>query len=134
MKRMMLLLQRSPEQETALRQLMDEQQSKDSPNFHKWLTPQQFGQQFGPAGADVQAITDWLTSQGFHDIRADNGHLTIEFSGDVGQVRKSFRTEIHQYLVNGEMRQQTTAIQRFPRLWLPSWQTSFPLTISRKNP
>ena len=32
MKRMMLVLQRSPEQETALQQLMDEQLSKDSPN------------------------------------------------------------------------------------------------------
>jgi len=119
MKRMMLLLQRSPEQETALRQLMDEQQSKDSPNFHKWLTPQQFGQQFGPADSDIQAITDWLTSQGFHDIRADNGHLTIEFSGDVGQVRKSFHTEIHQYLVNGEMRQANASDPQIPAALAP---------------
>ncbi len=119
MKRMMLLLQRSPEQETALRQLMDEQQSKDSANFHKWLTPQQFGQQFGPADADVQAITDWLTSQGFHDIRADNGHLTIEFSGDVGQVRKSFHTEIHQYFVNGEKRQANSGDPQIPAALAP---------------
>ena len=119
MKRMMLLLQRSPEQETALRQLMDEQQSKDSPNFHKWLTPQQFGQQFGPADADVQAITDWLTSQGFHDVRADNGRLTIEFSGDAGQVRKSFHTEIHHYLVNGEMRQANASEPQIPAALAP---------------
>jgi len=119
MKRMMLLLQRSPEQQTALRQLMDEQQSKDSPNFHKWLTPQQFGQQFGAADSDIQAITGWLTSQGFHDIRADNGHLTIEFSGDVGQVRKSFHTEIHQYLVNGEMRQANASDPQIPAALAP---------------
>ncbi len=119
MKRMMLLLQRSPEQETALRQLMDEQQSKDSPNFHKWLTPQQFGQQFGPADSDIQAITGWLTSQGFHDIRADNGRLTIEFSGDVGQVRKSFHTEIHQYFVNGEMRQANASDPQIPAALAP---------------
>jgi trimeric autotransporter adhesin len=94
MKRMMLVLQRSPEQEAALRQLMDEQLSKDSPNYHKWLTPQQFGQQFGPAEADIQTITDWLTRQGFQQINVGAGRTAIEFSGNVGQVRKEFHTEI----------------------------------------
>jgi subtilase family serine protease len=105
MKRMMLVLQRSPAQEAALRQLMDEQLSKDSPNFHKWLTPQQFGQQFGPADADIQTITDWLTRQGFQQIKVGTGRTAIEFSGNVGQVRNAFHTEIHQFNVNGEARQ-----------------------------
>ena len=37
---------------------------KSSPNYHMWLTPEQFGQQFGPADADIQAVTDWLTVAG----------------------------------------------------------------------
>jgi hypothetical protein len=45
--RMLLLLQRSPDQESALLQLLDDQQSKASSNYHKWVTPTQFGQQFG---------------------------------------------------------------------------------------
>ena len=102
MNRMLLLLQRSPEQEAALQRLMNEQLSKDSPNFHKWLTPQQFGAQFGPADADIQTVTDWLTRQGFHDLKVGAGRTTIEFSGNVGQVRNAFHTEIHQLSVNGE--------------------------------
>src|ERR1700726_4650569 len=47
--RILLLLQRSAEQEAALRQLMEQQQAKNSTNYHAWLTPQQFGTQFGPA-------------------------------------------------------------------------------------
>src|SRR6202790_612516 len=90
MKRMMLLLQRSVEQETALRQLMDEQLSKDSPNFHKWLTPGQFGQQFGPADADIQTITDWLTRQGFQEIKVETGTKTSHFLGNVGQDGTTF--------------------------------------------
>src|SRR5260370_4421565 len=39
MKRMMLVLQRTPEQQAPLSQLMNEQLSKDSLHFHKWLTP-----------------------------------------------------------------------------------------------
>jgi len=114
MKRMMLLLQRSPAQETALRQLMDEQLSKESPNFHKWLTPQQFGQQFGPADADIQTITDWLTRQGFQQIKVGAGRTAIEFSGNVGQVRNAFHTEIHQFKVNGEARQANVSDPQIP--------------------
>jgi subtilase family serine protease len=100
--RILLVLQRSAEQEAALRQLMEEQQSKNSPNYHAWLTPEQFGKQFGPADADVQAVTDWLSSHGFQNIKVSKGKTVVEFSGNVGQVRKAFGTEIHKFNVNGE--------------------------------
>jgi len=48
MKRMLLVLKRSPEQESALLSLLDGQQDKHSPNYHKWLTPKEFGTRFGP--------------------------------------------------------------------------------------
>ena len=57
MKRMLLVLKRSDEQEATLRKLLDDQQDKHSPNYHKWLTPGKFGQQFGPTDADMQTIT-----------------------------------------------------------------------------
>ncbi|MGA8767559.1 MAG: protease pro-enzyme activation domain-containing protein, partial [Candidatus Acidiferrales bacterium] len=49
MQRMLLVLKRGPDQEAALDALMEQQQDASSPNFHKWLTPAQFGQQFGPS-------------------------------------------------------------------------------------
>src|SRR3979490_1827817 len=100
--RILLLLQRSAEQEAALRQLMEEQQSKNSPTYHAWLTPEDFGKRFGPADADVQAVTDWLSSHGFQNIKVAKGKTVVEFSGNVGQVRNAFATEIHSYDVRGE--------------------------------
>jgi subtilase family serine protease len=100
--RILLLLQRSPKQEAALRQLMEEQQSKNSPNYHAWLTPEDFGKKFGPADTDVQAVTDWLTAHGFQNIKVSKGKTTVEFSGNVGQVRNAFGTEIHKLNVRGE--------------------------------
>src|SRR6266478_9127638 len=100
--RILLVLQRSAEQEATLRQLMEEQQSKNSTNYHAWLTPEQFGQQFGPADTDVQAVTDWLTSRGFQNLEVAKGKTVVEFSGNVGQVRNAFGTEIHKYNVNGK--------------------------------
>jgi hypothetical protein len=119
MKRMMLVLQRSPEQQAALSKLMDEQLSKDSPNFHKWLTPEQFGKQFGPADADIQAVTDWLTRQGFQQIKVGAGRTAIEFSGNVGQVRKAFHTEIHRFTVNGQARQANVNDPQIPAAMTP---------------
>src|SRR6267154_1187747 len=102
MSRILLLLQRSAEQEAALQQLMNEQQAKGSANYHVWLTPEDFGKKFGPADADVQAVTDWLTSRGFQNLKVAKGRTAVEFSGNVGQVRKAFGTEIRNFNVKGE--------------------------------
>jgi hypothetical protein len=67
-----------------------------------WFTPVQFGRQFGPADADIQAVTDWLASQGFQVNRVAAGRAVIEFSGTAGAVRQALHTEIHKYVVNGE--------------------------------
>ena len=103
MNHMLLVLQRSPQQETALRNLIDAQQVKSSPNYHAWLTPQQFGQQFGVADADIQKVADWLSQKGFTEIKASNGSMFIEFSGTAGLVRSAFHTEIHNVMVNGQL-------------------------------
>ena len=102
MTRMLLLLERSTEQEMALRQLIDAQHTKGSGSYHAWLTPAQFGKQYGPSDADVQAVTDWLTKQGFQVGKVAAGRTVIEFSGTAGQVKSAFHTEIHRYVANGQ--------------------------------
>ncbi len=101
MNRMLLVLRRSPEQEAALEQLLDQQQDRTSPNYHQWLTPQQFGQQYGPADQDIQTVTSWLQSHGFQVARISNGRTVIEFSGTAGKVQEALHTTIHQYAVPG---------------------------------
>jgi hypothetical protein len=100
--RMLLLLQRSPEQESSLLRLLDGQQSKFSTNYQRWLTPDDFGKQYGVTDSDLQTITQWLSSQGFVDIKVGPGRTVVEFSGNVGQVRNTFHTEIHEYEVGGK--------------------------------
>ncbi len=117
--RMLLVLQRSPGQETALRQLLDQQQDKTSANYHAWLTPAQFGAQFGPADADVQAVTGWLQSHGFQNVKVGAGRTTIEFSGNVGQVRNAFHTDVHQFLVHGEQHMANVSDPQIPAALAP---------------
>jgi Pro-kumamolisin, activation domain/Bacterial Ig-like domain (group 3) len=100
--RMLLVLQRGPEQQAALDSLMEEQQVPSSSDYHKWLTPAEFGQMFGPSDADIATITNWLTSQGFQVDKVGAGRTAIEFSGTAGQVRTAFHTSLHKYVVNGK--------------------------------
>jgi subtilase family serine protease len=101
MDRILLLLRRSDEQEAALQSLLESQQDKSSPNYHRWLAPEEFGKEFGPSDEDIRAVTDWLSSQGFHDVRVASGRNVIEFSGNAAQVRQAFLTPIENYAVNG---------------------------------
>ncbi len=117
--RMLLLLKRSPDQEASLRQLLDQQQDKTSSNYHAWLTPAQFGTQFGPADADIQAVTGWLQSHGFQNVKVGAGRTTIEFSGNVGQVRNAFHTDIHSFLVHGEQHVANVSNPQIPEALAP---------------
>ena len=119
MERMLLVLKRSAAQETALDALLDQQQDKSSPNYHQWLTPQQFGQQFGPADQDIQTITSWLQSHGFAVNRVSNGRTVIEFSGTADEVRQAFHTEIHRYNVNGEDHWANSSDPQIPTALMP---------------
>ena len=100
--RMQLVLQRSPDQETALRQLIAQMHAPGSPNYHQWLTPDQFGAQFGSSDQDIASIESWLGSHGFAVSKVNPGKGTLEFSGSVAQLREAFHTQIHKYVVNGE--------------------------------
>jgi hypothetical protein len=119
MERILLVLQRGADQESALRQLLDDQQVKSSPRYHQWLTPEQFGQQFGPADADIQAVTGWLTTQGFEVNHVAAGRTVIEFSGTAGLVRQVLGTEIHRFRVNGEDYWANTSDPQIPAALAP---------------
>ena len=119
MKRMLLVLKRSPEQEAALEKLLDEQQNKTTPSHHQWLTPEQFGQQFGPSDADLQTITAWLQSHGF-EVAWTKGRTVLEFSGSASQVKEAFHTSIHKYLVNGERHWANASDPQIPAALAPA--------------
>jgi subtilase family serine protease len=101
MDHMFIQLQRPATEETALRQLIDQLHDPNSPNFHRWLTPDQFGAQFGPAASDVQQVTNWLQGRGFRVNLVYPSGMLIDFSGSAGQVAAAFRTEIHNVAARG---------------------------------
>jgi hypothetical protein len=112
--RMLLVLQRSPEQESALKLRLEQLQDKSSSNYHAWLTPELFGQQFGPVDQDIQSVTSWLLSHGLQVSHVAKGRMIIEFSGTAGQVKEAFHTEIHRYEVDGKEHWANSADPQIP--------------------
>jgi subtilase family serine protease len=101
MEHMLIHLQRPATEEAALRQLIDQLHDPNSPNFRRWLTPDQFGARFGPAASDIQQVTQWLQGRGFQVNLVYPSGMTIDFSGNAGQVVAAFRTEIHNVAARG---------------------------------
>jgi hypothetical protein len=132
--RMLLVLKRSPAQESALKQLLDEQQDKSSPNYHKWLTPEQFGRRFGPSDQDIQTVTLWLESQGFQVAQVANGRTSIEFSGTASQVQNAFHTAIHKYVVNAKEHWANANDPQIPAALTPVVAGIATLNTFRKRP
>ncbi len=117
--RMQLVLQRSPGQEIALRQFLGSLQDTNSAQYRKWLTPDQFGAQYGVADADIQTVSTWLASEGFKVTKVNKAKTVIEFSGSIGQVQTAFHTQIHNFTVNGEQHLANVSNPQIPAALAP---------------
>src|ERR1017187_7590182 len=99
---LILVLSRSPEQQTAFDKFVAGQYDPNSPDFHQWLTPEQVGENFGPSQTDIATVTNWLTGHGFTVAEVTKDRVAIRFSGKASQVENTFHTEIHNLSVKGE--------------------------------
>ena len=117
--RMLIVLKRSPQQEAALQRLLEDQQDIHSTAYHQWLTPQQFGERFGPSNADIGAVTQWLNASGFQVSQISKSRVFVEFSGSASQVKQAFGTPIHSFVVDGEQHWANVADPSVPAALAP---------------
>ncbi len=89
-------------QQAALNQLLIDQQNPSSPRYHQWLTPEQFGAQFGLSSQDLAKVSAWLTSQGLTITSTSRSNTFIRVSGSVAQIQQALGTSIHSLVSNGE--------------------------------
>jgi hypothetical protein len=92
-----LVFSRSAQQEAALQALLVAQQNPASPQYHQWLTPDQYAAQFGVAASDIAAAESWLQQQGFSIDAVSRSHNRIAFSGTAAQAASAFGAPIHNF-------------------------------------
>ena len=119
MQRMILTLRLRPGTEADLQRLLVEQQDPASPNFHRWLTPAQFGARFGATSADIARTTAWLAAHGLTVERIAQGRTWIDFSGTAADVGGAFRTEIHDFVVARRRHHANVSDPTLPRALAP---------------
>jgi subtilase family serine protease len=101
-------------QESAIKLLLAQQQDRKSPNYHKWITAEQYADRFGLSENDMQQLVAWLSAQGFTMIEPAHGRNWISFTGTAAQVENAFRTEIHNFNVKGELHYANATAPQIP--------------------
>ncbi|HEY1206350.1 MAG TPA: protease pro-enzyme activation domain-containing protein [Bryobacteraceae bacterium] len=101
-------------QQADLDQLAEAQQNPSSPQFHQWLTPEQYADRFGLSVSDLNRITAWLQRMGFTEVQAGRGRTFVTMSGTAAIVRYAFQAPIHHYRVNGTLHYANAAEPALP--------------------
>ena len=89
-------------QTDVLAALISAQQDPQSPDYHRWLTPDEFAARFAPAVEDYRAVADWLQHEGF-TLRPMVSTVRIDFSGTVRDVEQTFSVHMNHYSHRGHM-------------------------------
>jgi kumamolisin len=87
----------TPPNMAAEEQFLQELQTKSSPNFHKFLTADEWNARFSPSVQDEQAVVDWATSQGLTISHRYPNRLTITLEGNTATIEKAFGLQINNY-------------------------------------
>ncbi|MGA7342423.1 MAG: Ig-like domain repeat protein [Terracidiphilus sp.] len=132
--RMLLMLNRPPERESALQQFLQAAHTRGSAGYHRWLTPDEFGRRFGPTDADLQTVSAWLTAHGFLVTKIAKSRQFIEFSGTAGALRTAFHSEIHQYEIDGDTHYANSSDLKIPAALAPLVKGVSPLNDFRAKP
>ncbi len=103
MEHMLLTLLPDAAQQDALSQLLDAQHNPDSPYYHQWLTPEQYGERFGVSEADAAQVAGWLQDHGMEVEEVTAGRRSVIFSGGAAQVESAFHTQIHAYKIGNTL-------------------------------
>ncbi len=131
---LILLLRRSPQRERALDQLLGELEDPKSPNYHHWLTADEFGQRFGASPGDIDTIAAWLRAHGFRMNYIYPSAMLIDFSGTAGSILDAFHTEIRSLSVNGKTYFANMSDPHIPAALSPALEGVVSLNDFRPHP
>jgi subtilase family serine protease len=113
------VLSRGPEQQAQFEQLLSDQQNPDSSRYHQWLTPQQVGEQYGPTQHDLDALREWLSSQGLTVREVAPSGMFVHVSGAASSMGFALGTEFHYFQHNGTRQMSATEEPAIPAALAP---------------
>ena len=88
--------------ENQLDQLVKQQYTKNHPNFHKWITQDQFNAQFSPTAQEMNAVQNWLNSHNLSTVSVAENNFFVRVQGTVDDIEKAFHVQINNFSLNGQ--------------------------------
>jgi len=79
------------------RQFLQELGTKGSPEFHHFLTAEEWSKRFDPSPEDEQAVVDWAKSQGLNVTHRFPNRLIVDVEGPVSTIEKAFGLTMNVY-------------------------------------
>ena len=132
--RIVLNFQPTAAQQADLASLLQQQQDPASPNFHQWLTPEQYADRFGVGAADMAQVVSWLQSQGFQVVEQARSRTYVAFRGTASQAAAALHTQIHLYQLNGRTHYANASEPSVPAALAPMVQAIHGLNDFRPRP
>jgi MYXO-CTERM domain-containing protein len=92
----------TPEQRADRDALLAAQVDRKSPQYRRWLTPEQYAARFGAKTEVVERTKSWLAEQGLEVHSTSRTGSRVIFSGTVAQLERAFQTQMRRYQISGE--------------------------------
>ncbi|HVV77715.1 MAG TPA: protease pro-enzyme activation domain-containing protein [Mycobacteriales bacterium] len=87
--------------QAALSRYVDSVYQPHSASFHRFLSPQDFGERFGAPAQEIGTVTRVLQRLGLHVTAPAANHLYVEANGPVSLLESVFGTALHSFTVSG---------------------------------
>src|SRR5277367_1072563 len=91
--------------QTTLTQLLGDLYDPTSPGYHRYLTPDQFTERFGPTTAEYQAVVAFAKSSHLTIRGAYPNRTMLSVEGTVADIENAFHINLHYYQHPTENRQ-----------------------------
>jgi subtilase family serine protease len=89
--------------------LVEQQKQKNSPNYHSWISQDQFNSDYGPTQQEVNAVGNFLSAHNLTVVSVAENNMYIKVQGDAASIQKAFNVNIHKYSLNGASYRSNTA-------------------------
>jgi subtilase family serine protease len=83
--------------QTNLASFLDQLYDPTSPNWHRFLTVEQFTEQFGPTTNDFELVANFAKKSGFTITGKPTNRMLLQVNATVGQIESAFNIHLNQY-------------------------------------
>jgi subtilase family serine protease len=74
---------------------------KNSPNYHHFLTREQYRSKFAPRAKDAGTVRNYLAANSLNVTSIESNNHYLIARGQIGNVQKAFNVQINRVMVNG---------------------------------